>query len=130
MDAYVTVYRSLGDAEAAVHVTIEGVVPAVVSDARELCRDIRDDPAMPNLEAYYETSVDELSQLATLLSESEEHPRICSTIATLMDVSWSAKEVWLMLRRMKTAAIIARGRPPPRRKPKKPLADDKEYYIK
>jgi hypothetical protein len=110
-------------------------------DAAEVLAAIHDDPAAPSLEQRYLASLSELnSSAAAFMSvdlESKKVPdpadeyageyhAICAVTEALLAAAPAARPTW---RLVKSSFAAAKARPPERRRPKKPPADDREYYM-
>ncbi len=110
------------------------VLPRLALDAAALAEAMRDDPARPGLERDYLRLLDELGRIAAVYvgpgpDEGAEYREVCGAIAALRAASLGARPAWEALWRSGAAVFAARGRPPPRRPPQTPRADDREYYI-
>jgi len=140
-DAYCVISARHGEVEPAARGAMALIVPRVLRDAAAAREAMRDDPAAPGLEDAYRYLLRELGDLATVFvttnAESHRTPdpydehagayrTISAEINAFMAAGQAAQPVWGILRRSRAAA---RGRPPPRRPPQAPLADDREYYT-
>lgn len=141
MDAFCTVAAHYPDMEPVARMAMAPLSARVRADAAEILAAVRDDPAAPSLERAYASVMSELSTLATVYvttdvktrttpdpadEYADEYRAVCALIKVLMVASVGAQPTWRLLR---SSRAIARARPPPRRRPRTPLADDREYYI-
>ena len=141
MDAFCTVAAHYPDMEPVARMAMAPLSARVRADAAEVLAAMRDDPAAPLLELAYSFIMTELSTLATVYVTMDvktratpdpadeyagEYRAVCVLIEALMAASVGARPVWRLIR---SSRAIARARPPPRRRPKTPLADNREYYM-
>jgi hypothetical protein len=122
--------------EPAARAALEPLCHRVRADAAAHAAEVRADPASPGLEEAHWHLLGELSLLAAAFVTSDPATRrvpdprdrhagayrgVCGALAALAAVGGEAQQTWRLLRE-------GRGRPPPRR-PRRPPADDREYYL-
>jgi hypothetical protein len=146
VDAYVRIHGKHPELRELAHGAVATVIPRVLLDAAEARILMRDDPAAPELERDYGFFLGELSALAMVCASASpesgcegesivpdprdeyaaDYHAVCEELGALIAAAAIARPVWRLLRQSYAAA---RRRPPARRTPRPPLADDREYYL-
>jgi hypothetical protein len=140
--AYQGIYCSAPDAEPAARAMMAPLIDRSCSDLEMVRGVIRDDPAAPHAEAACRFLLWELGWLAAVYSSASPGPdreipdprdeyaadyaRIAVAIRELLGLMDAQQPLWRFLRESRAAA---RARPPRRPRPRRPMADDREYYF-
>jgi hypothetical protein len=133
MAAYGAACRAgAGAAALAAMVPLGGLARAAAAEAAALARN---DPAAPGLEARCWAHTAELGTLITLFADptaapsqsatQREYAALCAALAALQREAHDAQSLWRFLR---VSRAVARGRPPPRGRPRTPIVDNGEHY--
>jgi len=136
---YAEVCRAAPAAEPAARAMIAPLVDRASADLAAIRAAVRDDPAAPGLEAACLYLLGEMGWLATVYAGppggrrapdpdeySAEYARVCAGIQALLGLMGGQRDLWRFFRESRAAF---RARPPPRRRPRRPMADDAEYYF-
>lgn len=128
------------DSEPAARAVMAPLVDRACADLAAVRAAARDDPAAPEIEAACHYLLRELSWLAAVYitvsadgrtpdpgdEYSAEYSRTGASIRELLELMGAQRDLWRFFRESRAAS---RARPPPRRRPRRPLADDREYYF-
>jgi hypothetical protein len=140
MELYCAIASHHDGIEPAAREIMTTLAAQVLADAAVARVLMRDDPSAAGLEATYRTLLSELSTLATVFGSvdpagaspdpGDEHAElytaVCAELAAIMRESAAARPAWRFIR---LSYAEARRAPPPRRRPRTPLADNQEYYA-
>lgn len=139
-DAYLEISRRARQAEPIARAIMAELAERSRADAEEVVGRIRADPAAPGAENVSRFLLSELSNLAAIFvtvgpqgrtpDPADEYAPVyrgvVGALQALRAEMESQQPLWDFLR---GSRALARGRPPPRAAPRRPLADDKEYYF-